>query len=184
MLIQILNITKTPASSKAGKPYTFLDIAFKNLTFQGKVEGKKLMPFGDNAPAFKALENAASGDVYDIQVVKNTAGFNDWVSAVVSDGSAPPQSSPAASYAPKAASAGAAPVRSSYETPEERAQKQVYIIRQSNISSAINLLSVGAKTAPKLSEVLDTAKELEKYVFGIVPDGPSGFDSMTDDMPE
>jgi len=183
MQIQILNVSQVPATTKGGKPYTVLDIAYKNLTFQGKVEGKKLMPFGENANAFKALEKANTGETYDIQVVKNSAGYNDWISAVVSDGSKEsPASAPKEAYNPKAV--GSTPARSTYETPEERAKKQIYIIRQSNISSAVNLLSVGSKAPLKVADVLDVAKQLEDYVLGIVPDGPSGFDSMSDDLPE
>lgn len=179
MQIQILNVTKTPATSKAGKPYTFLDIAFKNLTFQGKVEGKKLMPFGDNAPAFQVLEQASSGELFDIQVVKNAAGFNDWVTAKLSDGTAPaPSATPA--YGKTAAPAA---VRSTYETPEERATKQVYIIRQSNLNSAVALLSAGAKTTPKLAEVLATAKQMEAYVFGKDAIAKDDFENMDEDVP-
>ncbi len=180
MQIQILNVSQVPATTKGGKPYTVLDIAYKNLTFQGKVEGKKLMPFGENANAFKALEKANSGETYDIQVVKNAAGYNDWITATISDGTKAPVNE---SYAPKTAQQTSTPVRSTYETPEERAKKQVYIIRQSNISSAVNLLSVGSKAPLKVADVLGVAKQLEDYVLGLT-DGTDGFDSMANDLPE
>jgi len=182
MLIQILNITKTTATSKAGKAYEVLDIAFKNLTFQGKVEGKKLMPFGANANAFNTLKNATGG-TYEITVVKNDAGYNDWTNAVPSDGQQTELPS-LQTYQPKAAAN--APARTNtFETPEERAKKQVYIVRQSSISAAVAALSVGSKVAPKATDVIVYAQELEAFVFGIAPsaDNTSGFDDMIDDVP-
>lgn len=185
MLIQILNVTKTSAMSKANKPYEVLDIAFKNLTFQGKVEGKKLMPFGANANAFNTLKNATGGN-YEITVVKNDAGYNDWTNAVPADSSAPAPTNEV--YQPKAAvSNQAAPARvNTFETPEERAKKQVYIVRQSSISASVAALSVGSKNPPKANDVIDYAKQLEAFVFGIPPlaEDASGFDSMSEDVPD
>lgn len=190
MQIQVLSTIITQGTTKAGKPYDILDLAFKNLTFQGKVEGKKIMPFGGNANAFAALKNAAQGSIFDIQVVKNDQGYNDWVSVTPSEGNAPqtpaPSNTPASVYSGNAVKA--APARTStYETPEERAAKQVYIVRQSSISSAVAALSVGSKSALKASDVIDFARELESFVFngpvkGSVQD-ESGFDNMTDDVP-
>lgn len=185
MLIQILNVTKTSAMSKANKPYEVLDIAFKNLTFQGKVEGKKLMPFGANANAFNTLKNATGGN-YEITVVKNDAGYNDWTNVVPADGSAPAQQEQV--YQPKSASIpNASPARTNtFETPEERAKKQVYIVRQSSISASVAALSVGSKNPPKANDVIDYAKQLEAFVFGIPPlaEDASGFDSMNEDVPD
>lgn len=185
MQISILNISVETKPTKTGKSYQQAEVAFKNLTFQGKVEAKKLMSFGAQEPAFKALVNAQSGQVFDIVVVKNAAGYNDWTSATPSDGSAPPAAAPVV-YQPGAAKQAApAPVRSSYETPEERAAKQVYIIRQSNLNSAVSMLGVGAKAPLKLDDVLFTAKAFENYVLDVKPPAPdaSGFDDMDSDVP-
>ena len=162
MQISILSITQVAHPTKTpGKTTPKLDLAYKNLTFQGKVEGKALFSFGATEGAFKALSNAQPGEVYDIEVVKNDKGFNDWVSAKKSDGSSAVASNTAT---PKPAYA-AAP-KSNYPTDEERAKTQVYIVRQSNLAQAINLLSVGAKTPPKVDDVIATAKLFEDHVFG------------------
>jgi len=183
MLIQILNVTRSPATTKGGKPYEVLDIAFKNLSYQGKIEGKKLMPFGDNAPAFAVLKDATGGN-YEVTVVKNSAGYNDWVNAVPSDGVVP-SAGPNVGYAKSQDVKNANAVRpNTFETPEERAKKQVYIVRQSSISAAVAALSVGSKSPVKAAEAIEFAKEIEAYVFGIdTTPSPSGFDDMTDDVP-
>ncbi len=185
MQIQIIAVAKTSAMSKANKPYEVLEVTFKNLTF-GKVEAKKLMPFGENKSAFDVLSKAVQGETFDIQVVKNAAGYNDWVAAVpagtaVSGPASGQSTGETGTYTPRAAPAKTS---STYETPEERAKKQVYIIRQSSLSTAVAALSVGTKQAPSSSDVINYAKDLEAFVMGIpsIVEG-SGFDDMGDDLP-
>lgn len=168
--IEILSAPKvaTNPGKKAGSTYQSLEVAYKNLSFGGKVEGRKIMAFGATANAFTVLATAQPGDVFDIDVVKNAAGFNDWTSAKKSSGGSPASSgagSNSTNVNTKNSTYNATP-KSTYETPEERAKKQIYIVRQSSISSAIDLLAVGAKSAPKREEVVETAKYFESYVFG------------------
>lgn len=163
MKIQILNVTITTTPTAKGS-YQTADVAFKNLSFQGKVEGKKVMSFGATKDSFGVLATAQPNEIYDVNVVKNDKGYNDWVSMTKgnADSGAPQQS--AAGQSP---AGNATPARTStYETPEERAKKQVYIIRQSSIGSAVTALACGAKSPPKVGEVLEYAKQLEAYVFG------------------
>lgn len=182
--IEILSAKPVTTPSSKGKPYTFLDLAYKNLTFQGKVEGKKIMSFGSTEAAFKTLSLATSGEVYDIEVVKNAAGYNDFVSAVKANGASP------ASVATQrsAGVTGTTTPKSTYETPEERAKKQIYIVRQSSLSTAADLLSVGAKTAPDPLAVIEVAKKFESFVFGSTTPAPSevgatDFSDLLDDIP-
>lgn len=176
MNITILSVeVKTVPTAKGS--YRTADIAYKNNTFQGKVEGKKIMSFGATKDTFDALSVAQSGDSYEVTVVKNDKGYNDWVSVVKAQAGAP---SPAAA-APTAGKAASPSPRSTYETPEERAQRQVLIVRQSSVSSAIALLTAGAKTPPSTQSVLETAKQLEAYVFG-TPAEPEQKDFSIDAM--
>lgn len=55
--------------------------------------------------------------------------------------------------------------KSTYETPEERAKKQVYIIRQSSIANAIALAATHKATAT-VENILQDAKTFEDYVLG------------------
>lgn len=136
---------------------------------------------------------ANHGDVFEIEVVKNAGGFNDWVSAKKSDGSTPSattQSSVSGTASSGASKGYTASPKSSYPTDEERAKTQVYIVRQSNITAAINLLSVGAKAPPKLDDIIATAKRFEDHVFGTSNDpisdaapAVSAGNDMDDDIP-
>lgn len=161
MQIQILSTSVTSKLNKSNKTYQELEVAFKNLSFNGKVEAKKLFDFGAQADTFKVLATAKGADVYEVDVIKNTAGYNDWVKVTKGTGAAVTASVPQNTSATSATTS----TKGGWETPEERAKKQIYIVRQSSISAAVNALSVGVKTAPKANEVIEYARELEAFVF-------------------
>ena len=72
--------------------------------------------------------------------------------------------------------------KSNYETSEERAQRQVYIIRQSSLSNAVAALAVAAKKAPSANEVIQLAKQFEAYVFDTEFDDGTIMTLKSDDM--
>jgi len=167
MQISILSVQSLTAQGAKG-PYQTLEVAYKNLTFQGKVESKKVMPFGAQKAVFDALANATVGNVFEITVVKNEKGYNDWTSAKQAAPGAPGLEAAVGNGSinnAKPTMGQTTQVKSTYETPEERAKKQVYIIRQSSLSSAISMLTPGAKSPLKVSEVVDIADELFAWVM-------------------
>jgi hypothetical protein len=177
MNITLLSVDiKTVPTAKGS--YQTADVAYKNNSFQGKVEGKKVMSFGATKDSFSTLALAQPGESYEVTIVKNDKGYNDWVSMAKAEAGA---NSPAVS-APAGGKAPAATPRSTYETPEERAQRQVLIVRQSSLSAAVNLLLAGAKTPPPVENVLAIAKQFEDYVFGKQAPGP--ISEMSDDFPQ
>jgi hypothetical protein len=145
--------TKT---SKAGKPYQSAEVAYKNLD-SGKVEAKNITQYSE---VFKVVADVQAGQTLDVKQAKNDNGFWEWTSVERLVGNQVSSTEPS-----RSASANPAP-RSNYETPEERASRQVYIVKQSSISSAIALLSVGAKSPPQVDAVLDTAQKFTDFVFG------------------
>jgi hypothetical protein len=165
MNITILSVQSTTQTSKAGKPYQQLEVAFKNNTF-GKVESKKIMPFGAQKASFDALANASVGSVFEVTVVKNDAGYNDWTTCTqAAPGAITGAGSINTAGNAKATGGNTVQVKSTYETPEERSKKQVYIIRQSSLSSAISSLSVGAKSALKPDDVIGVAQDYFTWVM-------------------
>lgn len=144
--------------SAAGKPYKALEVAYKNE--QGQIASKKIMEF--DKVLLKPFLSFKKGDVVEVNSVKE-GDYWQWKSAVLAGSSG----GGTESYdSPKPVAATAAVGKNSYETSEERAAKQVFIIRQSSISAAVNLLGSGAKAPANLSVVLDTAKAFEDYVLG------------------
>lgn len=179
MKIQVLSVQVTTVPTQKGS-YQVADVAYKNLSFQGKVEGKKVMSFGATKDAFSVLATAQPGDTFEVNVVKNDKGYNDWVSMGKDSGNGQSAPQAAAGHAP----AGNASTRtSSFETPEERAKKQVYIIRQSSLSNAIDTLAVGSKSPLKPDEVIDLARKYEDYVFGKTVEPPFPTETFPD-MPQ
>ena len=162
MKIKIIAVEAANAKTKAGKDYKFLEVTYKNLSFDNKTETKKLMPFGSKE-VFKEIENAGAGDVFTLLREKDNDGFWQWIGISAGDVELETTTAPTATAAPKAG--GATPAKSTFETPEERAIKQVYIVRQSSISAAIDTLKTDKKN-PSKEEVVELAKYYESYVFG------------------
>lgn len=121
----------------------------------------KLMSFV-NKDAYLLLKSAKVGDTFSVVTNKNDKGYWTWESV------SPAGSKPKANPAP----------RSTYETPEERAQKQIYIVRQSSLTSAIAMLAAAndKKTAINPDTVIYVARQFEKYVFGL--DDRESFDDL------
>lgn len=154
-----IEILKVGVESKGKYRVAVVD----HKTGDGKVDSKKIMSFANKdfpstADVFKTLSQAQQGDQYEIEAKKDTNGFWQWIAAV-SVGKASVPASPGGKVVSQT-------VRSSYETPEERAARQVYIVRQSSIANAVaNLSRDGAR--PSVDEIIDLAKEFEAYVFGV-----------------
>ena len=163
MKIKVVAVEVGNGKTKTNKDYKFLEVTYKNLSFDGKVESKKIMPFGSKE-VFKELEHAQAGDTFTLLREKDNDGYWQWVGISAGDVEIEQTGAPAAAQtAPKAG--GATPAKSTFETPEERAIKQVYIVRQSSISAAIDTLKTDKKN-PSKEEVVELAKYYESYVFG------------------
>jgi hypothetical protein len=157
--ITVLNVASISAVGASGKPYTKLEVTHKDAF--GKVAAKTVMPFGTQKAAFDALQGAAANSVWEITVVKNQAGYNDWT------GATPSTAAPAAvpSTPSNVPNAKPIPTKSTYETPEERAKRQILIVRQSSLSSAVATLGSGAKVAPTSDAVIALAEVFFTWVM-------------------
>jgi hypothetical protein len=136
--------------------YQTAEVTYKNVSFDNKVETKKLMSFTFKS-VFDTIKNAQTGDTFTVSRSKNDKGYWDWTD--IAAGNAAP-----ATGEKEVAKAGTPVTKSSFETAEERAKKQVYIVRQSSISAAIETLKTDKKN-PTVEEVIAVAKQYEAYVF-------------------
>ena len=163
MQIKIVAVELNTAKTKTGKDYQVVEVTYKNLSFDGKVESKKHNQYGDKT-VFNALKDANPGDVFTIERKKDDAGYWQWVG--IGNGSDSANNAPTPSAVNKGSNTANPAPKSNWETPEERAKKQVYIVRQSSISAAIETLKTDKKN-PSVDEVLHVAKIYEDYVFGV-----------------
>lgn len=140
--------------------YKMAEVAYKDIA-KGQVSSKKLMSF-NNPAVYKTIVDAKKGETYSIEMQKNEKGYWDWTAASLAGASNAPETS-----TKSAGSTGFTSPKSTYETPEERAQKQVYIVRQSSLSTAVEYLAgTGAIKKASAQDVIFCAKEFEGYVFG------------------
>ena len=170
--ISIINVTQQVKPTAKGS-YTILDVAYKNEQ-TGKTEGKKVISFAQKE-TFAILSKAIGGQSYTIESVKNeTTGYWDWVNAELTTGESQPV---AANKSP----AGNATPKSTYETAEERATRQVLIVRQSSLTAAINTLKTTKELDP--FKVIELATLYNDWVFQKDIPNPD-FSDMEDDVPQ
>ena len=104
------------------------------------------------------LSNLSTGQHFDMEQIKEGEFLN--VQSIVPSST----TNDAGKHSGAIQETKTAPIsspKSTYETSEERAKKQIYIVRQSSISSAIALYPKA-----KNEQILETAKLFEDYVFG------------------
>lgn len=169
MLINIVDVgAPNTHAAKNGRSYQSIEVTYKDE--QGQVKNKKIMSFS-NPSVFNHIKGLAKGDQINLRTEKDANGYWQWT-GIGGDAPVAQETKPAT---------GGRVTGSNYETKEERAQRQIYIIRQSSISSAVELLGTGAKTA----DVIATAKEFEAYVFAKEnnPTKEVNFDDLEDDIP-
>ena len=173
--IEIINVQSTTKPTAKGS-YVMLDVAFKRLD-TGKIEGKKIMSF-TNKEVYDTLAKATNGQQFTVTTEKNDkTGYWDWTGISGGGGEA-------AAPASRPAAAGFASPKSNYETPEERAARQILIVRQSSLSNAIDLLK-SEKKPPTVEEVLRTADIFTNWVFqkGVSLEQPVNLMDMDDNIP-
>lgn len=159
MKITIVSVQVETKPTAKGS-YQVAVVAYKNE--QGKIEGKNVMSFGAAANTFKTLSQASAGEVYNVTAVKNDKGYWDWTAAERTTAEA------AAKQTTSVQSTGNAAPKGNWETPTERAQRQVYIVRQSSLANAVSVLTIGAKTPPTTEAIIALAKQFENHVFDTV----------------
>lgn len=148
-------------------------VAKVEFTSNGAAKKQQVVSFGDSAEVFSKLVEAKAGDAYEV-TVKKDGNFWNWVGiapASVSGGATTPTGG------------NTIPPRGNYETPEERLRRQVYIVKQSSISSAIDFLKHNKKNFD-LEEILLVATRFEEFVFSKKQQTAfEGIQAMEDDVP-
>lgn len=129
-----------------------------NYSAKGEPKQKTVMSFA-NPAVYNTIKGLAENDLIDVEFVKDDKYFN-WASV-----SRMATTLPGTSESPKNEVSKAAPAaRSSYETPEERARKQVYIIKQSCLAQAVAYVKETDST-DNIDNVLNTAQQFVDWVL-------------------
>ncbi len=119
----------------------------------GKKTERKLVAINKTKEVIQKLQQFQKGDVCEVEMEK-VGDFWNWNDIKKVE-------------APKAAEVKGNTYQrqSTYETPEERAKKQVYIIKQSSIANAIAILNAGGQKY-EYADVIELADRLVDYVLG------------------
>jgi len=152
-------------AKKDGGSYPGARLMYRDEAGQLKEQAFHQNTFKFNAPLKVQLSNLTVGD--DVIITKEKKGDFWNVMSISKD------TGTTTTIMPSKVAASPSP-KSTYPTHEERAQTQVYIVRQSSISSACALAAtLKCKSA---EDVLDIAKMFEDYVMGNSFEEPTGRD--------
>lgn len=162
MQITVIDVSENTKKSESGRTFQQLEVAYKND--QGVPQLKKLIAFS-NPNMYKLAKTWVKGDTINVTTVKDAKGYWQWT-GIEGENQVTTENKPASTTRVTG---------SNYETKEERAARQVYIIRQSSLSTAVELLGQGSK----VEDVIATAKEFEAYVFA----KEVNFNDLEDDIP-
>lgn len=169
--IEVLSVSEPSFVKTARGGYNTIEVAFKNQK-SGKVEGKKLVDF-NNQTVFAAVKELKTGQVVKVVSEKGENDkFWNWTSVGGSGGDSGgtsqadgvvAESTPQPSVGTESRTRGGnnRVTGSNYETPEERARRQVYIVRQSSLTAASGILGAGAE----LEAIIEMAEKIEKWAL-------------------
>lgn len=152
-----VQVAKNGGGTYPGSRLTYRDEAgaIKEKAFHQNV-------FKFNAPLKVQLANLKTGEAFNMTMEKegefwNVKGITPaGATPVVADKDVPATGKTTPYQAPK----------STYATPEERAQTQVYIVRQSTLTQAIAYATLVAEQ-PTVEGIIRIAKQFEAHVMGI-----------------
>lgn len=147
MLITISSVSPVRVEGK----YAKMDIKF----FTGGKSGERtLAAVGDTKKVIEVLKNAKEGEDYEVTLKKSDDDkYWNWVGAEVSK--------PSAAVAVAKSTYQA---KSTYETPAERAKKNVYIVRQSSLERAMEFLNAKGNKHTD-ADVCKIAEKFVTFVF-------------------
>lgn len=158
--LNVISVDITTKTNKAGKPYQVAALAFRNVN-SGKVEEKKILDWtAEGKACYSTAAAAQAGQVYTVTMEKGEQYWN-WKSMVQES----PHFKNVETSPNTSRNVGQTTGARTYETAEERAERQVLIVRQSSLSSAVATLTAGAKAPPKTDDVLNLAEQYSSFVF-------------------
>lgn len=112
-----------------------------------------------NPQVYKDLTSGKfTGESVEVTLTKNARGYDEWAAVSLATGNAAPASTGSTTTSTATRVTG-----SNFETKEERARRQVLIVRQSSLSNALEFHK-NAKS-PSFDEVIETAQRFTDWVF-------------------
>ena len=152
MNVQILNF-EVETVSTGKRPYKKGMVTYKG---DYGLKQQNILDFA-NPTLFKQLPDLV-GKRVEVDQFKNDKGYNEWRSVKEAGEGGSTPSTPAST-------GSVSTFKSDRETPEERAKRQVMIVKQSSLDRAVSTLSVGAKAPPDRNEVVNLAQFYTDWIL-------------------
>lgn len=154
-----ITVLKQETNTPEGKKYKVCELGYK--TEDGKVKAMKIFGFGDQKSVFDVATKLGAGDVVEANFAQNDRGY--WIFS----GLTPTGVKEATDKGSANVATNTSGTRGNWETSEERAARQVMIIRQSSLSNAVAFY---ASREPKgvtadAKSIVELAKFFESYVL-------------------
>lgn len=158
---QIVFLSKREEKKPTAKgSYTILTVNFRDAS--GKVASRNIMSFVAKE-VFNALQVGKENEIFEVTEDTNAKGYKEFTSAKSTGTFDTPNSGASNGSDTKSSSVP----KSNYETAEERANRQILIVRQSSLSTAVDYIKAVGNVKAKVSDIITIAKQLEGYVFGV-----------------
>ena len=181
MLINIIDVSQpTTNTNRNGRQYQTIEVTYKDDS--GRVSNKKLMSFA-NPDVFRTAQTWEKGNEINVATEKDDNGYWQWTRVLADGEEAPAPTNTSAVQS----STSAKPTRvtgSNYETKEERALRQLMIVRQSSLSNAVATLAThGSPLTP--DQVIALATKYEHFVMegDNTSSSTNTIDDLTGDIP-
>lgn len=159
-----LSLSENVNEVKGQKAYDFFKVNYTNQNGERKVYSGFQNSLKYNRQLANDLRKLQQGDNIILVIGKNKANYDELQAVSVTNGRAGESRLPTAS-GNASTSTGSGQSRSySGETPEERARRQVLIVKQSSLSSAVETVKVDG-AVPTTEEVLAVAQEYFDWVM-------------------
>lgn len=150
MLIEIIAV----GAKQKIKTYYQVEVTYKDLD-KDRVGAKKLMSFS-YPEVFNTLSKAEKGEQYEV-TLKKEGDFWNWTDASKAEEFEQEKKVAKTESTPTRVTGGG-----NWETKEERAQRQVFIIRQSCLGHAVEFLK---ENGADKNEIFALAADMEQWVL-------------------
>ena len=154
-----INVLKSDVTVPAGKKYQVCELGYR--TEDGKIKGMRIFGFGPMKTVFDVASKAVKDDILAADFRQNDKGYWEFASLSSTGEKAASAATPTSAQQPVVASR-----TGNWETTDERAARQVMIVRQSSISNAINAIPrPDTFDEVDIAEIIQIAKMFEAYVL-------------------
>ncbi len=166
-IIQGVVISFTPqmkATKQGGGTFDAWELAYRNPANEIKAITKPVQQLRFNPAVASALNSLKPGDEFTLYQEKNEKGYLDVKSIEKGIKSTQEVALGPTPDGNRSEVRGGKVTGSNYETPEERAKKQVVIVRQGVLNAAIEYSKM-FEVKPNQEEIVELAQKFEKYVY-------------------